>query len=36
MWVAVGYTEQLRSLSQVICTLSALSWTPIAQNKGIM
>lgn len=36
MWVGNGLAEQPRPLSQVIYTLSALSWTPIAQNKGIM
>lgn len=37
--LAFGWARRLLSkmppLSQVIYTLSALSWTPIAQNKGI-
>lgn len=36
MWVGKGLAEQPWPPSQVIYTLSALSWTPIAQNKGIM
>lgn len=33
---ARGLPSKVRPSSQVIYTLSALSWTPIAQNKGIM
>lgn len=36
MRVGKGLAEQPWPLSQVIYTLSALSWTSIAQNKGIM